>query len=71
MPDIADLGNDHIEREAEGLIAQSRQQEGPVATGRCIYCDEIVRDLFRWCDADCRKAWDQEVAAMRRAGQSK
>ena len=36
---------------------------GPVAvaTGRCLYCDEIVPDEHRWCqDSGCRDAWCKE-----------
>lgn len=35
---------------------------GPVAvaTGRCLYCDEITGDEQRWCDQFCRDSWCKE-----------
>lgn len=47
------------EKEAPYLLAASRKPTGPTATGRCLYCDEIVSDDQRWCDGDCRDAWER------------
>ena len=35
---------------------------GPVAvaTGRCLWCDEIVSDEARWCSVSCRDMWCKE-----------
>lgn len=38
-----------------------RKAEGPVATGRCLYCDEILDDQRRWCDAEHREQWQKEA----------
>lgn len=38
-----------------------RKVEGPVATGRCLYCDEILDDQARWCDAEHREQWEKEA----------
>ena len=32
------------------------------ATGRCHYCDALIRDQARWCDAECGMAWEYEQA---------
>ena len=58
--DDADLSQDRAEREAPYLLAASRKPEDPTATGRCLYCDEIVADDQRWCDTDCRDGWVRE-----------
>ena len=57
--DEADLSQDRAEREAPYLLAASRKPVGPVATGRCLICGEIVGDTQRWCDGDCRDAWER------------
>ena len=38
---------------------------GPVAvaTGRCLWCDEITGDEQRWCNADCRNLWQRTAGA--------
>jgi len=35
---------------------------GPVAvaTGRCLWCDDIVSDSARWCGTACRDQWCKE-----------
>jgi hypothetical protein len=38
-----------------------RKAEGPAATGRCLYCDEILDDQARWCDAEHREQWEKEA----------
>ena len=58
--DDADLSQGRAEREAPYLLAASRKPEGPTATGRCLYCDEIVADDRRWCDTGCRDGWVRE-----------
>lgn len=60
--DDVDISAERAEKEAPYLIAASRKPEGPVATGRCLYCDEIVGDEQRWCDAEHRDAWMREKA---------
>lgn len=49
--------------ERERSFAQTiRKPEGPLATGRCLFCDELVADELRWCDALCRDAWQADMA---------
>ena len=59
--DDADISQDRAEKEAPYLIEASRRPAGPTATGRCLYCDEIVDDTQRWCDGVCRDGWTREV----------
>lgn len=39
-----------------------------VATGECRYCGEPVAGEKRFCDADCRDAWDYEHKLKRMQG---
>lgn len=66
--DDTDRAQEHMEKEAPGVIARSRKPVGPLPNGRCHYCDEIVSDEARWCDALCLKAWEHETAGRQRAG---
>ena len=45
-----------------------RRTPGPVANGRCHYCDEIVSDEARWCSAECSADWNHEAEMNRRKG---
>jgi len=68
--DQIDRANDLADQEREARIAAVRAQaaRGPVATGRCLYCDEIVADDVRWCSTECRDEWQHEAAARQRNG---
>lgn len=47
---------------ANAIRKATEGRKGPIATGRCLYCDEIVDDERRWCDKDCTSAWEREQA---------
>lgn len=52
---------DRASQEVERSLAEAmrkRRPAGPVANGRCHYCDEPVGDGQRWCDIDCREGWE-------------
>lgn len=58
--DEVDRANDQAEQGlAEAL--RKRRPPGPAPTGRCLYCDEIVGDLQRWCSVECREGWEKET----------
>lgn len=54
-----------LAQERDYLAAQNamrmKKPEGPAATGRCLYCDEILDDQRRWCDAEHREQWEKEA----------
>lgn len=55
--DEIDRAQDEVERSlAESL--RSRRSAGPAPTGRCLWCDEILDDVKRWCSPECRDQWD-------------
>lgn len=55
--DDADRAAPEIER-SEQEAQRLRRPAGPVATGRCLHCDEILDDVRRWCDSGCRDQWE-------------
>lgn len=59
MADEADMTQARDEAEEPHRIAASRKPVGPVPNGRCYYCDEIVSDEKRWCNAECRDLWSR------------
>jgi hypothetical protein len=65
MADEVDITNERAEMTLMGEIAASKKPHGPVPTGRCHYCDEIVGDSMRWCNATCLLEWEREVARRR------
>ena len=40
----------------------------PEATGVCLYCGTRLLTARRWCDVDCRDAWDHEQQLNRMRG---
>lgn len=57
MSDDLDIAAER--EELERTFAQSvRKPAGPIATGRCLYCDELTGER-RWCDSGCRDAWQK------------
>ena len=53
---------DRAQREVDRLTHEAqriRRPSGPVPTGRCLYCDDLVGDEQRWCSAEHRDAWER------------
>lgn len=70
--DEADMAQDHIERESVGQLAQAHKPTGPLANGRCHWCDELIDDNRRWCpDMDCRGLWERYRDRAIRSGAQK
>lgn len=63
MADEVDRTVERQEREEAYLRAASRKPAGPIATGMCLYCEEIVADGVRWCSAEHRDNWEKEQRA--------
>lgn len=66
MSDNLDIASEREELARQAAITTKRPT-GPVATGRCLHCDEIVADIQRWCDVDCRDAWQRDAKHRPRA----
>lgn len=62
MSDIADNAEKQIEQFTE-WAAHNKKPEGPLFTGFCANCGELVSAPKRWCDTDCR---DEEQKRSRR-----
>ncbi|TSE20593.1 hypothetical protein Talka_00945 [Tepidimonas alkaliphilus] len=67
MADDADLTQARIEREMDGLLR--RRPSAPPPCGACLWCEAPLPAQRRWCDADCRDAWQrfEERAHARQA----
>jgi hypothetical protein len=67
MADEADLANDNIARDEALAIkyAASRPPEAE-ATGFCLHCEVELFTGKRWCNADCRDAWEFQRRTHRR-----
>ena len=64
MSDYIDRAQGEVERSL-GEALRARKAVGPVANGRCHFCDEILDDEMRWCDGICRDAWQELPAHLR------
>lgn len=64
MADDIDMAQ---ERDALLLEAQlaHRKPVGPMATGKCLTCDEPMPAGHRWCDADCRDDFERSFLSTR------
>jgi hypothetical protein len=46
---------------ADAIRAAREARPAIVATGRCLFCDELVPDDHRWCqDSNCMDLWERE-----------
>ena len=68
MADVVDITSERDEITIQHAIRAARQAGGPQPNGRCHFCDEIVDDHSRWCDADCHDDWEREQGAKKRNG---
>lgn len=60
MADEADRAQQEVERSLAEAVRVSRRPVGPLANGRCHWCDEIVPDDRRWCfGTECREEWEK------------
>ena len=60
MSDPTDVASDN-EEVARNDAQRARKPAGPLPMGHCYYCDEPLHDNYRrWCDAECRDAWEKE-----------
>jgi len=66
MTDEIDNAQDKIDIGLADAIRAARAP-GPVivATGRCLWCDEIVSDEARWCSPACRDTWQASAKGRR------
>lgn len=68
--DEVDLTAERDEREAPMRILASRRPNGPVPTGRCAWCEELVHDMAIFCDSGCRVDFERSAAAQFRNGRT-
>ncbi len=62
--DEADIADIQVQRDLAAALA-NRKPSGPEATGKCLYCATEVGKNMRWCDAECRDAWQDEQPKKR------
>jgi hypothetical protein len=70
MADEIDKSNDMILLNTELSIRQARSaRPEATSTGFCLdeCCGEALPEGHRWCDADCRSAWEREVRRQKLA----
>lgn len=58
MSDDIDRAQNEVDR-AQAEAQRMRRPEGPAPTGQCLECGELVAIPRRWCDSDCRDAWEK------------
>lgn len=63
MSDEADAAEERMEIGLAYAISLARAATGrvPVATGRCLNCDDIVGAEKRWCGVTCRNEWQKQT----------
>lgn len=58
MSDNLDIAAEREEIDRNIAMATKRPV-GPEPTGECLHCGEAVEDPRRWCNSDCRDAWEK------------
>lgn len=65
--DDVDITQERLEREQKALETRiSAAKPEAVATGLCLWCDEVLDPKKRWCDADCRDAWQHRYSKVQK-----
>ena len=56
MNDEVDVANEYLQQMIDTAVTNAHNKaETPVnTTGKCIWCDEPVKDTRRWCSVICR-----------------
>ncbi len=69
MANEADVASELEELFLNVSLANSKNKtfDSPVATGKCLFCEENVERPKRWCDSDCRDDWQRLTNAKRHA----
>lgn len=67
MDDI-DRAQQREEQDRELALAAARRQMVLPATGECHWCAASVAGEAHFCDIDCRRDFERDLAARRRAG---
>ena len=62
IDDDASMRKEHFLK----IALSTRKPAGPVATGRCLYCNAELPDTRRWCDKWCQEDWSLEIESQRR-----
>lgn len=59
--DDADRAQDDDEKLTAATVAAIRARTADaVYIGQCLHCQAFTPKGVRWCDADCRDAWERE-----------
>lgn len=69
MPDEMDRAQARAEQYQADMEAERRYRASRHTlshTGACRYCGEALPGALRFCDVDCRDAWDHDQKRMRR-----
>jgi hypothetical protein len=66
VTDDADRADEIIAQTVADALESARRNVGPLATGRCLWCDDPVAEGRRWCGPECRSEWDLYHAAENR-----
>lgn len=62
VDDDASMREEHFLK----VALSTRKPAGPVATGRCLYCNAELPDTRRWCDKWCQEDWMLEIESNHR-----
>jgi hypothetical protein len=61
MSDEADIANEYLQQMIDTALNNAHQKATIQhnATGKCIWCEELVQDKRRWCSVDCRNEYEK------------
>ena len=71
MADEVDKTNDNVMLVTDALVMAARKATPVIeATGFCLddCCGEELPPGRRWCNADCRTAWEKDMRRQKLAG---
>ena len=54
MSDEIDDANDELQKQIDATLSNVNTEVPDNDTGKCIWCEEPVKDNRRWCSVECR-----------------
>ena len=69
MADEIDIAQAREQQHREDALRnKKRKPEAPQRGGECLYCNDKLPVTRRWCNAECRDAWELERKRKSLAG---
>lgn len=71
MMDVVDMVTEQNDKILDSQIRKASEKRTLSYSGYCYYCSEHVKSPFRFCNADCARDYEEELAIRQKQGLQK